>query len=239
MENIKNILSLQDDVFAILHPVLPRDAVLAGGTALTRFYGFKHRFSEDIDIFFYRPKDESSTNTLARIKEWIDNIKLRGFFIEETFYEPGENNNLFNLRLIASKHKDIIKIDFIDDIFSGCWLPVKMKTTDTGVEFKVDNLEAILHKKLYAVYNNKMKFEKPRTKDIIDIYILFKEKFDFTEIRDFYKNARDIPLPFDSIMSAVSNTKLDFSEIINLDTAAIDKVKDWQTNLTNNKGLSL
>ncbi len=239
MENqntVKNILILQDEIFNALYPIIPQTAVLTGGTALTRFYGLTHRFSEDIDIFFYKPTEEPSSVTLERIKGWLNKLKSHGFFIEETAYEPGNNNMLFNLMVIASKYKNIIRIDFVDDVFSGCWLPVKMKTLDSGIEFNVDALEAILHKKLYAVYNTKMLGKEPRTKDLVDIYVLFKEKFVYSEVKDFYKNARDIILPFDSIMLEISNAisakldvKHDFSEIMNLDKKIANELLNFNS----------
>lgn len=231
-QNIHGILSLQDEIFKIIYPIIPNTALLSGGTALTRFYGLTHRFSEDIDIFFYKPKEEHSSATLEKIKNWLYALKTGGFSIEETAYEPGGDKLLFNLMAIASKGNNIIRIDFVDDVFSGCWLPVKMKTVDTNIEFNLDSIEAILHKKLYALYNSIMLGKPPRAKDLIDVYVLFKEKFVFDEVKDFYLNARDIILPFESIINAVSSANPDFSEILNLDKKVESGFKAWQTTLT-------
>lgn len=217
------LLKNQDEIFRTLYSVLPTDCVLTGGTALTRFYGFTHRFSEDIDLFFYLPEEPQGTS-FSRVLNWIKALTPNGFHIENigtaraAFPNAVENKDiLFHAAFVVHKNKAPVKIDFVEDAFSGCWLPQKLRTIDSKVEFRVDNIEAILHKKLYAVYSNYMKKKLPRGKDVVDLYILLTQTFDFDKVAALYKEERGISLPFNNIMRILSETKnLDFSEILDL-----------------------
>ncbi|MEW6417436.1 MAG: nucleotidyl transferase AbiEii/AbiGii toxin family protein [Nitrospirota bacterium] len=157
---------------------------------------------------------------------------MRNF--EEIVSGPvGKPDEVFHLMtLISAPHsKQPVKVDFVEDIFSGCWLPQKMKTLETHVEFTVDSLEAILHKKLYAIYSNKMHNKPPRTKDILDIYILFRDTFHFDAVREFYRDSRDLTLPFNAVMRAIKDTGLDFNGILAVSSEIQKGVSLWQQGL--------
>lgn len=110
-------------------------------------------------------------------------------------------------------------------------MPLKLKTIDTDIEFRVDSLEAILHKKLYAIYNNKLRNKTPGTKDIVDIFVLFKDKFVFNETRNFYKEARDVILPFDTVIKAIKEAELDYSEIMDLKKEVPEEITNWRNGI--------
>lgn len=228
-EKIKKTITTQDMILKVLYPILPDSCLLTGGTTLTRFYGFAHRFSEDLDFFFFRA-DEGFKDTWSRVGEWIRSLRQSGFHIEVISAPEESIKKVFHLSFIATTPPTLfpVKVDFVEDVFSGCWLPERMKTVDTGIEFRIDSPEAILHKKLYAVYSNKMQEKEPRTKDVLDICVLFEERFDFVTVQDFYKNARDVVLPFDSIILVISEFKPDYSEIILLDPLLPERFKEWQ-----------
>ena len=42
--------------------------LMTGGTALTRFHGFRHRFSEDIDLFMFAPNSEKVLSWLSLLR---------------------------------------------------------------------------------------------------------------------------------------------------------------------------
>jgi len=220
--NLKELTSLQDKVLVVLYPVLPSDCVITGGTALTRFYGFSHRFSNDIDLFMYNPEK-------TIVLEWMKHLKDEGLHVEIINISEKVEKKVFHATIIATEsNKCPVKLDIVEDVFSGCWLPLKLKTVDTGIEFRVDSLEAILHKNLYAVYNNRLQNMKPRTKDIIDIFVLFKDRFNLRETRRFYKEARDIVLPFDSVIKSIKETEFDYSEIMDLKKEIPNEITKWK-----------
>ncbi len=138
--NRKELTSLQDKVLVVLDPVLPSDCVITGGTALTRFYGFNHRFSDDIDLFMYNPGK-------TIVLECMKHLKDAGLHVEIINIPEKVEKKVFHATIIATVSNQCpVKLDIVEDVFSGCWLPLKLKTVDTGVEFRVDSLEAFYYK---------------------------------------------------------------------------------------------
>ncbi|MBT9166691.1 MAG: hypothetical protein DDT19_00015 [Syntrophomonadaceae bacterium] len=232
-EDIKRVKDAQDLVLTAIRPLIPPEMALTGGTALTRFHGFRHRFSEDLDFFGYRLSKE-------KVMQCLRGLFNQGFSVELLSMDEGNDEKkktvYHSCHLITPHDKSFIgmeightpiRVDFVEDVFSGCWLHQNMKTVDTKVKFPVDSLEAILHKKLYAIYNKKMCGKEPRTKDILDIHALFINSFVKKRVSEFYKNAREIVMPFDSIMKIMSEAKLDFSEVKGLDV----KFREYVENL--------
>lgn len=225
IENLDRINYAQNIILKNLYNILPNDCVLTGGTALTRFYNLTHRFSEDLDIFGYNI-------TLDKVKKWLKELFYKGFQFEILSTESGEAKIFHCMTIITPVGHDMIKVDFVDDIFSGCWLPVRMKTIDSDVEFRVDTLEAILHKKLYAVYSNSILGKEARTKDIIDIFVLFRDFFILDDVIKFYQEARDIYLPIEAIIRYINRTELNFDDIIGIRENLKDDVLKWKKHIT-------
>lgn len=226
------LLKIQDDIFRIMFKALPENCLLTGGTALTRFHGFTHRFSEDIDLFFYLPEGEKQKDTLNNITSWLtplrdNNFKITLLGVTED-NSLGMNRKLFHSAFIISKKRVIVRVDFVEDVFSGCWAPSVLKTVDTGINFRVDDLEAILHKKLFAVYSSYM-MEKPiRSKDLVDLYMLFNNSFDLDKTRAFYEEGSGVSLPFDTIMDILTDIKnLAGDEILGINPGIPAKTLKW------------
>jgi len=220
------IIASQDAVLKILFPIVPSHCVLTGGTALTRFHGFSHRFSEDLDLFLFSPYKDL-------ILLWIVEMRRHAFYVEVVSGSSDRPDELFHLIALISppSANQPIRVDFVEDIFSGCWLPQRMKTHDTRVEFNVDPLEAILHKKLYAVYSNRLRHAAPRTKDILDIFILLRDTFRLEVVREFYRDARDISLPFNAIVEMIKEAPLDFEGLLGVSREIEREVSLWRAQL--------
>ena len=61
--------------------------------------------------------------------------------------------------------------------------------------------------------------------------MLVKGVFDMNTIRAFYREARDIVLPFDSIIRSVAHRSFDLSGIIDLEEAVREGFLEWQEEL--------
>lgn len=228
------LLKVQDEVFNSLYEVLPTNCVLTGGTALTRFYGFNHRFSEDIDLFFYITEGETHGASFAKVLNWVKGLKHKGFHIENVGVSDVSEggNTLFHTAFIVFKNKTPLRLDFVEDVFSGCWLPQKLKTVDSKVKFRVDNIEAILHKKIYAVYSNYMSNKLPRGKDVVDLYVLLTQTFNLNDVAALYREERGISLPFNNILKILSESgRPDFSGILDLKPEIQAGTLDWLKSL--------
>lgn len=223
------LITSQDAILTVLRDVLPEDCVMTGGTALTRFYGLGHRFSEDIDLFSFDCCED-------KVLSWLSALERAGAKTDviamETSATGEDSSKVFHAIAVVTPHGGVpIRVDFVEDVFSGCWLPVQMKTVDSGVSFRVDSIEAILHKKLYAIYSNTMKSEPPRGKDAVDVFMLFKNFFDLNDVRDFYRDGRDIVLPFESVIKELAHREFDLSGIIDLDKNVETEFLTWQEEL--------
>ena len=131
---------------------LTTDFYLSGGTALTGFY-LPYRFSEDLDFFSEKEFD------LQTVIIFLKNIKdLLG-------YHQIDINSSFNRNLIFLKFKDeILKTEFTYYPFPQSINPSKYK------KVSIDSLEDIATNKLFTIY------QKPRSRDFIDLYMICKEK---------------------------------------------------------------
>lgn len=126
---------------------------LTGGTALAEYY-LSHRLSEDLDFFAeneFEPQDISFVLKKIQDKVGITNIK----------YQQSFNRNLFFLEL----KDDTIKTEFT--YFPFTRIEIKNKVGDLYIESLID----IAVNKIFTIY------QKPRSRDFIDLYfILQKEK---------------------------------------------------------------
>ena len=218
----KAIIQAQDTILIHLSDILPSTAVLTGGTALTRFHGCKHRFSEDLDIFSYELTGE-------KVLKWLKHLSMKGFRTE-VLDTGGEVFHCMSI-IQPPGYNSVIKVDFVEDVFSGCWLPQTRRSVDTGVRFRVDSLEAILHKKLYAVYSCTLSGKTIRDKDVVDLYVLLGDVFTLDSVYEHYLNARDIVLPIDSVLEVLAYHQIRFDNIILEDESILQKVKEWQEKL--------
>ena len=137
---------------------------LTGGTALAEFY-LEHRLSEDLDFFtedMFEPQDISII--LKKLQKKIDIRHIRS---EQSF-----NRNLFFLEL----ENDVIKTEFT--YFPFPRIEKKKKIDDLFIDSLID----IAVNKVFTIY------QKPRSRDFIDLYFILKKEN--WNIDDLVKNAQ-------------------------------------------------
>src|ERR1035437_3686095 len=138
---------------------------LSGGTALAEFY-LQHRLSEDLDFF-----SELEFDPLF-ITSTFKNIQDRAG-IKKINYEQSFNRNLFFIEL----ENDTIKTEFTYYPFSR--IESKKKFGDLFIDSLID----IAVNKLFTIY------QKPRSRDFIDLYCILKQEKTWT-IDDLAKKAQ-------------------------------------------------
>jgi len=226
MRNIEAIKEIQDKVLSIswkLAKEIP-EWKLSGGTALVRFYGFNHRFSEDLDFFF-----EHSPEKISKIiPQWealmvkespemiFSRVNMEGkgmLFVQRFFIEH-------------MSYKETIVIDFVTEPFPFLYAKEILKN-DSGVTFRVDPVNGIAIKKLWALHNNILQRILPRPKDIVDFYVLCEERIDFISLLAFYQSI--FPnVPCESLLLTVKDLvhQLDYSNILEL-KIDLQKMFEW------------
>ena len=157
----------QKDLLSILakEKLVTDNFYLTGGTALAEFY-LHHRLSEDLDFFSENEFDPQAISTLFKKIQ-----KVTG--IEKVSYEQSFNRNLFFLEL----KDDSIKTEFTYFPFPRIDLKQKFGA------LSVDSLLDIAVNKVFTIY------QKPRSRDFIDLYCILREKKDWA-IDDLVKNAQ-------------------------------------------------
>src|SRR3989338_9655954 len=127
---------------------------LTGGTALAEFY-LHHRLSEDLDFFSECEFDPQNISVfLAKIKKPAK--------IKRVEYQHSFNRNLFFLKL---RDGDDIKTEFTYFPFA------RIEKKEKIGHLYIDSLLDIAVNKVFTIY------QKPRSRDFIDLYcILQKEK---------------------------------------------------------------
>ena len=153
----KSILSKnQKDILAIISKdkLICDNFYLTGGTALAEFY-LHHRLSEDLDFF---SENEFDPQGISIFLEKIKSIAK----IKKVEYQQSFNRNLFFLDMHGG---DKIKMEFTYFPFER--IEKKEKTGD----LYIDSLLDIAVNKVFTIY------QKPRSRDFIDLYfILQKDK---------------------------------------------------------------
>ena len=152
--------------FISLEPQITKRFYLTGGTALAEFH-LQHRLSEDIDLFteekeVYHPTiDAFLTKNLSKLKaKRFDRTQFLGLVSYHLIYNDG----------------DKLKVDFNYYPFPRI---------EKGLKFKNLNIDSLLD-----IATNKVHtiFIKPRTRDYIDLYFMFKkEKLDLDKLILFAK----------------------------------------------------
>lgn len=125
---------------------------LSGGTALAEYY-LHHRYSEDLDFFSEREFDPQSISVVLKKLQQKTGI-------ERISYEQSFNRNLF---LLALKN-DTIKTEFTYFPFP------RIEPAQKKDGIAVDSLIDIAVNKLFTI------FQKPRSRDFIDLYAILHLK---------------------------------------------------------------
>ena len=163
----KTILS--DNQIKILEAISHDKAIcrifyLTGGTALAEYY-LQHRLSEDLDFFSEEEFDIQAINIFfAKNKK---SLGIKKVDIQQSF-----NRNLIFLYL----KKDIVKTEFTYFPFPRIEKKIKKN------KLFVDSLEDIAVNKLFVIY------QKPRSRDFIDLYLIIKKTG--WSIEDLIKKAK-------------------------------------------------
>jgi len=147
-KNQVNVLSLLSAEKLVVDSVY-----LSGGTALAEFY-LQHRLSEDLDFFSEKEFDPLLISSVFKKIQNKAGIKKVNF--EQSF-----NRNLFFLEL----QNDTIKTEFTYFPFT------RIESNRKFGNLHIDSLIDIAVNKIFTIY------QKPRSRDFIDLYfILAQEK---------------------------------------------------------------
>jgi len=131
---------------------LSQNFYLSGGTALAGFY-LQHRYSEDLD--FFSEQEFETENIFIFFKAHQKKLSIKKIDFQQSF-----NRNLFFLHL----PKEIIKTEFTYYPFR----PIQTGLREYGLT--VDSLLDIAVNKLFTIY------QKPRSRDFIDLYFILQRK---------------------------------------------------------------
>lgn len=169
------LYEIQDSILEAFYSSPEFPFVLSGGTALSRYY-LHHRESEDLDFFC-----KNIVLDFEYIYKIINlNIRTRGFICEEIERADQEGQIKYIIFVISSADGTSLKLDFLEDPFSGTWEPIARRDyTESPV--LVDALELIYYRKLYAVTYGRHSTAE-RVKDLVDLYFLNEVKSIFEMI---------------------------------------------------------
>ncbi len=133
---------------------------LSGGTALAEYY-LNHRFSEDLDFFTEKEIDPMSIQVF--IKDIADKAGVK-----KTDFQQSFNRNLVFLHF----EDEVIKTEFTYYPFTQLESPKEIDG------MYIDSLIDIAVNKTFTIY------QKPRSRDFIDLYFIMKEQiWSFSDLR--------------------------------------------------------
>lgn len=176
------IYAEQDRILTALKKLRNFPFVLSGGTALSRFY-FHHRFSEDLDFFC-----EEIDFSFEKIEKIMILLRKEGFSCKLSTQSARPGHLAAAIYEIGRKTR--IKVDFLEDPFSGMWNPVQRKS-DAGYTFRVDALDQIYYRKFFALIEQWHKIRRiRRTKDLVDLYALHRYHRSIEKTVEYYRRHR-------------------------------------------------
>jgi predicted nucleotidyltransferase component of viral defense system len=146
-DNQKKILALLSK-----EKIISDNFYLSGGTALAEFY-LNHRLSEDLDFFSEKEFDPQMISTIFKKIQKDAGIK-------SIKYEQSFNRNLFFLEL----ENDFIKTEFTYFPF------IRIEKGKKIGDLEIDSLFDIAVNKIFTIY------QKPRSRDFLDLYLILKIK---------------------------------------------------------------
>ena len=175
----KSILSKnQKDILTIISKdkSICDNFYLTGGTALAEFY-LHHRLSEDLDFFSENEFEPQN------ISVFLEKIKKEAK-IKKVEFQQSFNRNLFFLDLMDG---DMIKTEFT--YFPFARIEKKEKIGD----LYIDSLLDIAVNKVFTIY------QKPRSRDFIDLYFILKKDKKLS-LGDLVKKAQ---IKFDNYLDSI------------------------------------
>ena len=125
---------------------------LTGGTALAEYY-LQHRLSKDLD--FFSDQEVDSAVIFSVFKKIQRRVSIMSIDYQQSF-----NRNLFFLQM---KDGDVVKTEFTYFPFP------RIEPLDSKDVVAIDSLMDIAVNKLFTIY------QKPRSRDFIDLYYILKK----------------------------------------------------------------
>lgn len=181
----------QDRILLALKKIRPFPFVLSGGTALSRFY-FHHRFSEDLDFFC-----EEMDFSFEKVEKMAALLRMSGIPCE--LVTQSEKPGHLKAAIYNAGDPIQIKIDFLEDPFTGMWNPITRKT-ESEIAFRVDALDQIYYRKLFALIEQWHKTRRiSRTKDLVDLYAFFRYHRNLEKTLAYYRE-NHVPIPEEKLI---------------------------------------
>lgn len=197
--NQKEVYLQQDQILFLLKKFPEFPFVLSGGTALARFY-LHHRFSEDLDFFF-----EGIGLPFDKISQIMTYLKQSG--IQTEFVGKTNKKYFIKVASYVVGNKTPIKVDFLEDPFSGMWNP-SFKKNGSNLSFRVDHIDLIYYRKFFSIAEQYTKNGQiHRIKDLVDLYCLH-HNYKKIENRILFYTSHSIPIDIEKIILSFSSVKL-------------------------------
>lgn len=154
---------LLEKVFSNLDALEIPNCILAGGTALARYY-LHHRVSYDLDFFI---GGDFSPERLAT------KLGATGIILSDLKMEQ-DRQWVTQLHANAVLEDETIKVSFVADIYEGMW----NKVTQGGVI--TESIEGLYHRKLRTLSGNltpqgKAQGGRQTARDLFDLFVLNQE----------------------------------------------------------------
>lgn len=192
------------------HTFIKEKFYLTGGTALAEYY-LHHRYSEDLDFFSSEEIDPMGIQVM--LKSIAKKAKIKTIDFQQSF-----NRNLFYLHF----NNEVIKTEFTYFPFLQLEFPQERNS------IKIDSLIDIAVNKIFTIY------QKPRSRDFIDLYLIIKEK-QWT-LEDLRKKARvKFDSPLDPLQLAQQLLAVETLEDLPRMLISLEQ-KEWQTFWRNEAG---
>ena len=180
---------LLETIFSNLEKLEIPDCILAGGTALARYY-LKHRISYDLDFFIGHA---FSPERLA--------IKLGAVGIHLSDVDVQSEGKWANqLHAYANVDDQLIKISFIEDLYVDMWPHQKFGIVAT------EEIDGLYHRKLRTIsgngYGKQVTGARQTARDLFDVFILNSQG---QSIEQFLAaaNAHGANFPVDSLCANI------------------------------------
>lgn len=149
-------------VFANLDQLGIPQCILAGGTALAKFY-LHHRVSYDLDFFV---AGKFSTERL------LVQLSKAGIVMHDVQIEEG-GSFVTQLHGYTDSPGSIIKISFVEDVYEGMW------PTKSFNHVITEKVEGLYHRKLRTIsgsgYGKETKGARQTARDLFDTFVLSKK----------------------------------------------------------------
>ncbi len=229
--NLKNLYDLQDEILNVLSEYAKENNFpfnFTAGTALVRFYSKRpYRISYDLDFF--------STSGINNFDfDELNAFLKKKFQKVENLNKLSEKTSLY--RLIIFNSNTAVKVDFVEDLFSGAFTGKKL---NDDLNINIEPIYAIYTRKIWALVSSleDRNSSWDRLKDVIDlielenIYTQFEDFFtgEFKEIAK--QNGIDIPFGkmlsyFQSIEEIILRDYAIFKNLLERDYKCIFKLEE-------------